>query len=166
MRYCLSCKYLSPNDAVYCGHCARSFGGRRCTQHHLSPPDSKVCIQCGATELTEATGSFLPQQILGIVGIVAAIAIGATTIPRLVQSGAQGAQQLTHRIFSVQTLDLFLAYIVLPTVLLHLIPGEIGRVIRRNLARTLDRLLRSTLNFFSGIPYFLSSLFHASRHKK
>ena len=166
MRYCLSCKYLSPSDAVYCGHCARSFGGRRCPQHHLSPSDSKVCIQCGTSELTEATGSFSPQRLLGVMGVVAVGIIGAVTIPRLVQSGAQGAKQLTSQFFSVWMLDRFLAYVVLPAILLHLIPGEIGRVIRRNLSRALDRLLRHTIGFFSGFFYFLGSLLHASRYKK
>ena len=165
MRYCLSCKYLSPSDAVYCGHCARSFNGRRCPQHHLSPPDSKICIQCGATELTEPTGSFSPQRLLGVVGIVVVAVIGAVTVPRLIASGAQGAKQATSHLFSVWMLDKFLAYVVLPAILLHLIPGEIGRVIRRNISRALDRLLRHTIDLFSGFFYFLGSLMHSSRRR-
>ena len=55
MRLCLSCRFVSPADALFCGRCGRSFGGRLCPRHHRSPAGSKFCVHCGRQELTQAT---------------------------------------------------------------------------------------------------------------
>ncbi len=55
MRLCLSCRFVSPADSLLCGRCGRSFGGRLCPRHHLSPAGSRFCVQCGKQELTEST---------------------------------------------------------------------------------------------------------------
>ncbi len=55
MCLCLSCRFVSPADSLRCGRCRRSFGGRLCPRHHLSPAGSQFCVQCGKQELTDAT---------------------------------------------------------------------------------------------------------------
>jgi len=55
MRLCLSCRFVSPAASLLCGRCGRSFGGRLCPRHHLSPVGSRFCVQCGKQELTDAT---------------------------------------------------------------------------------------------------------------
>ena len=55
MRLCLTCRFVSPDGALLCGRCGRSFDGRLCPRHHLSPAGSQFCVQCGRQDLTEAT---------------------------------------------------------------------------------------------------------------
>ena len=157
---------MSPRDALYCGHCARSFGGCRCPQHHLSPPDSKVCVQCGSLELTEAAGflsvtGVLRTALLLVGGILAVVAL-----PSLLHALSQGASSAWHGVFNVVVLDRVLAFVLVSTLLLHLLPGEIGRVVRQNIARLLDILLKGILYFLAGIPQLLAALIYTNRRRR
>lgn len=62
MIICRSCFTVWPDEALYCGQCKRSFGGRRCPKGHLSPPSVTACVQCASTELSGSTTTF--QQLL------------------------------------------------------------------------------------------------------
>lgn len=159
MRYCLSCKYLSPKDATYCGHCARSFGGRRCPQHHLSPPSARVCVQCGATELTEATGSFAPSSYARGFGIALVAVLAISFLPVLLKNMGAGLSLVWQQIFNVRVLDRLLS-IGLLLLLLNFIPGDVGRSIRRGITRALGMIFSSSLRFISDIPRLLAALLY------
>lgn len=166
MRYCFSCKYLSPRQAIYCAHCGGSFGGRRCPQHHLSPADAKVCIQCGTNELTQPSSSF---SISGVVQVAMVLLVGivaAVAAPPLFRALSSGASTAWSRIFSIAMLDRVLAFVLVSSLLLRLLPGELGRVVRRNAARLLDMLLKSFLYFLAGIPQLIASLINAIARRR
>lgn len=55
MRFCLSCRLISPAEALFCGRCGSSSGGRLCPRHHRSPAGSLFCVHCGRQELTLST---------------------------------------------------------------------------------------------------------------
>ena len=166
MLYCRSCKYLSPSESIYCGSCGRSFGGRRCPNHHLSPPDSRVCVQCGTPELSEATPSLAPLGTVRIVGIIVSGLVLFATLPSLLR-GAQNQMSFAwHRLFNIMALDRALAYVLICTFLLNLLPGEFGRVVRRNLARALDMALRGFLYFLAGIPRLIAAIIFTSSRRR
>nr|WP_309695483.1 zinc ribbon domain-containing protein [Armatimonas sp.] len=166
MRYCSTCKFMSPRDALYCGHCARSFGGRRCPHHHLSPPDAKVCVQCGSPELTEAAGFLSVTGALRTVLLLAGGILAVVALPSLLHALSQGASSAWHGIFNVVVLDRVLAFVFVSALLLHLLPGEIGKVVRRNIARLLDMLLKGALYFLAGIPHLLAALIQGNRRRR
>ena len=45
--------------------------------------------------------------------------------------------------------------------LLNLLPGELGRVVRRNLARALDMTLKDLLYFIAGTPRLIAALIYS-----
>jgi hypothetical protein len=51
VKYCLECHRIWPSEALICGSCRKSFGGRLCHQHHLSPPGATCCVVCGSRKL-------------------------------------------------------------------------------------------------------------------
>jgi len=54
MRLCLLCKHMAAAEAIRCGYCSGTFGGRRCSKDHLNPPgsDQLFCSTCGRDDLT------------------------------------------------------------------------------------------------------------------
>lgn len=51
MKYCLDCRRAWPSEALICGTCRRSFGGRLCANKHLNPAGSTCCVTCGSRKL-------------------------------------------------------------------------------------------------------------------
>ena len=166
MRYCFSCKYLSPRQAIYCAHCGGSFGGRRCPQHHLSPADAKVCIQCGTNELTQPSSSFSVSGMVQVALVVLVGVVAAMAAPSLFRALSSGASTAWSRVFNVVVFDRVLAFVLVSSLLLRLLPGEIGRVVRRNAARLLDMILKSFLYFLAGIPQLIASLINAITRRR
>ena len=170
MRYCFSCKYLAPSDAIFCTHCGKSFGGRRCPQHHLSPPDARACGQCGSTELTESTTSIMPIRLLGGVAVLVVAAVAAYVLPPLFRSGASaissGAQRAVNEAFLVRMLDRGLAFFLVTAILLRILPGEIGRATRRSLAQGISYFLRTFFYFLAGIPRMIAALIFATTRRR
>lgn len=161
MRYCFKCKYLSPQDAIYCAHCGCSFGGRRCSNQHLSPPDARICIQCGTSELTDATSSISITKVAQVATLVLLGIMAAAMAPSLLQQFARSTSaggQAAINAFNVALLDRILGFLLGPTIILFLIPGEIGRSIRRNVAQGLGRLIREFFYFLALLPRLLVSL--------
>lgn len=87
MRLCLSCRFVSPTGALRCGRCGRSFGGRLCPRHHLSPAGSQFCVECGRQDLTEAA-LFLP---LGWVSRLVAWSLVLLAVSLLAHHAGRGA---------------------------------------------------------------------------
>lgn len=54
MKYCLNCRRLWPYSAQICGSCRGSFGGRLCSNKHLSPIGATCCTICGSKKLLQA----------------------------------------------------------------------------------------------------------------
>jgi hypothetical protein len=80
MKLCLTCKFVSPGTALFCGRCQRSFGGRLCRKLHLSPRGSLYCVECGHSELTEPTSyvtlGTMSRPIAWLVILIAVSVIG------------------------------------------------------------------------------------------
>ena len=57
MHLCLACRGVSPRGSAFCGHCARSFGGRLCPNRHRNAPSVRCCTTCGSPALTECARS-------------------------------------------------------------------------------------------------------------
>lgn len=161
MRYCFKCKYLSPHEAIYCAHCGCSFGGRRCPKQHLSPIDARVCMQCGTSELTTATSSISISRTVQIASVLLLGIVAAAITPsllRLIAQSASAGGQAFLSIFNVALLDRVLGFLLGPTILLFLIPGEIGKSIRRSISRGISNLIREFFYFISKLPRLVISL--------
>jgi hypothetical protein len=96
-----------------------------------------------------------------LVGVVAAVAA-----PPLFRALSSGASAAWSRIFSIAMFDRVLAFVLVSSLLLRLLPGEIGRVVRRNAARLLDMLLKSFLYFLAGIPRLIAALINAIAQRR
>jgi hypothetical protein len=74
VKLCLDCRRAWPADALICGTCRRSFGGRLCQRNHLSPAGSTCCTTCGSRQLLRPARYLnlrLPALILSwIVGLI------------------------------------------------------------------------------------------------
>jgi hypothetical protein len=53
MKLCLDCRRVWPAEALICGSCRRSFGGRLCPGRHLSPSRAACCTTCGSRKLLQ-----------------------------------------------------------------------------------------------------------------
>jgi hypothetical protein len=166
MRLCLTCRYLSPRDALYCGHCARSFGGRRCPHHHLSPPDANVCIRCGAAELSEAARSLSVSALVqgALVGVIALALVLAG--PSLLQSLGRGVAGLFPPGFAIRLLDRVLGFVLITSLLLHLVPGELGKVVRQQAALSVGLFLSLLRAVVAGAMRLLVAVLGAGRSGK
>jgi hypothetical protein len=81
MIHCLSCHRSWPDSALFCGHCKRSFGGRRCPHGHLSPRFATFCTTCGSKELSLATSSFSTQSVSRVVAWVIVLVLLKWILP-------------------------------------------------------------------------------------
>ena len=136
MRLCLTCRYLSPKEAIFCAHCARSFGGRRCPRGHLAPMQAICCPECGRAELSEATRSFNLGLPLGLLfgGVGIAFLISLIPLVRAAAPPAMSWLYLTAKgIFNVG---------ILVVIVLYLIPGRLGQEVRRGMGRSFRALWR------------------------
>jgi hypothetical protein len=88
------------------------------------------------------------------------------SLPFLFRALGQWLVWAWHQVFNVMVLDRVLGYVFFPLLLLHLLPGEIGRVIRRHIARQLDKLLSAVLYFFAGLPRLLVALLYTLTGKR
>ena len=61
MRYCNQCGKMTAGDALYCGHCGRTYDVRLCPRQHANPRGATVCSKCGSRELST------PQPAIPIV---------------------------------------------------------------------------------------------------
>ena len=139
MRLCLSCYHIWPGEAILCGHCGRSFGGRLCARRHLSPASARCCIQCGHPQLTESTASFPLGWIPLLLCLGAVLGSGLWLWHRVERPLLVQVQQV-----AVWTVILWLA--------LMLLPGSFGYNVRRSLSRLCQGLWRL---LFWGIGYRL-----------
>jgi DNA-directed RNA polymerase subunit RPC12/RpoP len=55
MKLCLNCYRGWPNDSIICGNCRRSFGGRLCSNKHMSAATASNCTTCGSRKLLAPT---------------------------------------------------------------------------------------------------------------
>jgi len=145
MKLCLSCYHLWPVEALLCGQCGRSFGGRLCARRHHSPPSSRVCVHCGLTELTAPT-AYVP------LGWVIPVLLGCGFLLAM-SAGWHLAQPAAFA-----WLKSAFVYVCLGAVIIFLLPGRLGRDVRRLVTRFLRgawrlllfgagyRMLRATLH--------------------
>ena len=53
MTFCLDCRRVWPREALICGTCRRSFGGRLCDNKHISFATATNCTICGSRKLLQ-----------------------------------------------------------------------------------------------------------------
>jgi hypothetical protein len=53
MRWCPSCRRISPGQPERCHYCGRTWNLRLCPSGHENPPDSQYCGLCGSARLSE-----------------------------------------------------------------------------------------------------------------
>ena len=140
MRLCLSCYHMWPGDALLCGHCGRSFGGRLCARRHRSPTGARCCVQCGLTELTVPTRS-LPLGWLPVLLSAGILLLAGLSLWRFLEPSVLAE---THRFF---------AWLTVIAVIVLCLPGGFGRRVRRSASRTLSGLWRLV---FWGLGYRLA----------
>lgn len=133
MRLCLTCYRVWPREAILCGHCGRSFGGRRCPRRHLSPAAARCCVQCGATPLTEPTAS-VPLAWLPL-----GLAWGSAL---LVVIGLWHAVQRPLLAALARDLERLAAWTIVIGLVLMLLPGDLGRWARCATSRLFSGLGR------------------------
>ena len=86
--------------------------------------------------------------------------------PSLLHGIENGLSATWHRLFNVVALDRVLAFVLVCSLLLNLLPGELGRVVRRNLARTLDMTLKGLLYFIAGTPRLIAAPIYVLSQKR
>lgn len=133
MRLCLTCRYLSPKEAIFCAHCARSFGGRRCPRGHLAPMLAVCCPECGRADLSEATRSFNLGLPLGLL----VWGVGIAVLIPLVRAAAPPAMSWLYL-----TAKGLLNVGILVVIALYLIPGRLGQDVRRSIGRSFRAVWR------------------------
>lgn len=140
MRLCLFCYRLWPRDALFCGACGRSFGGRLCPARHLSPRSARVCVQCGRDELSEPTASVPFGWLTLLLSGLCLLGAWKWTWHHLelvyaaFLAGLNGALGLLFDLppHAVERLTAqAVHWLVFWTLALHLLPGRKGRDIRR-----------------------------------
>ena len=125
-----------------------------------------MCIQCGTNELTQPSSSFSVSGMVQVALVLLVGVVAAVAAPSLFRALSSGASTAWSRVFNVVVFDRVLAFVLVSSLLLHLLPGEIGRVVRRNAARLLDMLLKSVLYFLAGIPQLIASLINAIARRR
>ena len=150
MKLCLSCRRLWPREALLCGYCGCSFGGRLCSRRHISPASARCCIICGQTELTPPTG-YLPLGWL----------IALLTWGGLMLAGLWFWQSVRHPLMN--GLEQIAVMVAAVGIVLALVPGPLGRGMRMSVSRLLRgvwrlllfgagyRLLRVTSRWLHGL---------------
>ena len=112
----------------------------------------------------------MPTKLLGGVVVLAAATVAAFALPPLLGSGASalstGFQQAMSRIFSVRLLDRGLAFFIVGSILLRIMPGEMGRATRRGLAQGIGYFLRTFFYFLAGIPRMIAALIFAATRRR
>jgi hypothetical protein len=76
MRFCLTCRRLSPGGTLFCSTCGHSWGGRLCPKGHRNPGNAQFCATCGKPDLTAATGYVplgCPVQAASLLVLAAAV---------------------------------------------------------------------------------------------
>lgn len=136
MRLCLTCKYMSPGDAAFCAHCARSFVGRRCPRGHLAPMNAICCPKCGRGDLSEGTPSVNLHAAVFLGGVCLAAAVAVPVGYALAPKASYAAQSLALWLWGAAKVCLLIA------VVLYLLPGHFGRDVRRSISRSLRSLWR------------------------
>jgi RNA polymerase subunit RPABC4/transcription elongation factor Spt4 len=152
MRLCLSCYRLWPRGALFCGACGRSFGGRVCKRRHVSPPGAQVCIQCGESELTEATGYLSFGWLSGLVSVVALLLLSIWLLRHLRESFTLLVATLDWLLLHLfglppQALERGSAVLIGWGIVIGLILMALPRRVRGNVSRSLGSTLGSVWRF-------------------
>lgn len=64
MRWCPSCRRISPGQPERCHYCGRTWNLRLCQSGHENPPDSQYCGLCGSARLSEpAPGGYVVNRL-------------------------------------------------------------------------------------------------------
>lgn len=65
MRYCRTCRRLTPGAPRFCDFCAASYNLRFCKRLHANPREAVVCQVCGRPDLSSPQRALTePQAIL------------------------------------------------------------------------------------------------------
>lgn len=79
MRFCNSCKRLSPGKDPFCSRCGSTYDVKLCPRMHVNPRAAVLCSQCGSRELSS------PQPKLPIaVRLIRTIHLGLLLLLALV----------------------------------------------------------------------------------
>jgi hypothetical protein len=136
MRLCLTCKYMSPGDAAFCAHCARSFVGRRCPRGHLAPMNAICCPQCGRGDMSAGTPSLNLRAPVLLIGAGITLAVCIPLGQALLPHAAHAAESFSLTLRGMMNVGILLA------IVLYLLPGRFGRDVRRSVSRSLRSLWR------------------------
>jgi len=173
MRLCLSCHRLWPRDALFCGGCARSFGGRLCSARHLSPASAHVCVQCGRDDLSEPTAFLSLSWLSTLLSAVCLLLIWKWSWRHLtlVYAGFLDVVNcLLRLLFDApphaleRLVSQGLAWTVCIVVALHLLPGRTGRDVRRTVYASMRRLAQLTGGIL--VVQLIRRLFAACRRSR
>lgn len=132
MRLCLTCYHLSAGASVYCSDCGRTFGGPVCRRGHRNPRGSRFCAVCGNAEMTVPTGYVPLGWVTALVTLGAAWLVAACAWNYAVPFLWKAARAT-------------LAWAIVVTAFLWLIPGRTGISVRRWAYRTVRGVWRFVL---------------------
>ncbi|BDI31463.1 hypothetical protein CCAX7_35140 [Capsulimonas corticalis] len=144
MRLCLTCRYVSPEGAVHCGHCGRTFGARLCPSRHPSPPDAEYCVQCGKANVTDATRC-LPlgwcTRALTLLIVLLALRWAFGSAPSLLQGMWNLSDWISLHLLGISLCHMravllqIAAWFVALFLVSYLLPGSVGGHVRALLMR-------------------------------
>lgn len=167
MRLCLACRRLS-SDTPLCSNCGRSFGGRLCNNkkgRHLNPSAANVCGQCGSTTLTDAAGSLPVTGAARVLAWGVILGGGVWVAPaaiRWVGNVTGYSHYRDGRVWLIESAaGLLMPFITIFIVLYafsHMVPGEVGKLMRGALIGTTMWIVRGLLNTVGSIGKGLGKL--------
>lgn len=68
MKYCYSCRRISPGGPRFCTWCGKSYDVKLCPRLHVNPRGAVVCAQCGSRDLSAPQLDSRLRFLLRVVG--------------------------------------------------------------------------------------------------
>jgi hypothetical protein len=149
MRLCLSCRQLSSDrdlsgPSLFCPHCSKSFGVKRChscKKKPSSPLDATYCVHCGTDSLTEATPYLQFGWLAKLFLLGCAYFLVRCLWPHLASTSAWGPLLLSSLTAIIDRVIFWLILFSLWYLILCLVPGT------EPLRKVMIEVLRGTWHF-------------------
>jgi hypothetical protein len=82
VKYCYNCGRITVGEPLFCNFCGRSYDVKLCPKLHRNPRGTRVCSNCGSTELStpQPRVPFWARIVLFLVTLIPGIVISIISI--------------------------------------------------------------------------------------
>ncbi|MCK4351859.1 zinc ribbon domain-containing protein [candidate division WOR-3 bacterium] len=151
MKYCPTCGRWNQGSPVFCQYCGHTWNYRVCPRGHLNPPNARFCQECGSPDLSEPAEGRVPIffRLIKPLFWIFVISIGLLVFISFIKS-VSNTTSLSFQSFIPSLIPIGLLLLVI-----FLIPGTIGRGIRRIIFGLIKLGLKTVIGIVSGTLRFL-----------